>query len=156
MSKLTKGTPVTAKTNAQEAPVSDIAGIDFEDQLALDPKVIADIKAQKMAYRWINAAKFKANFGYDSRRWQPYKKSGAIENNSFGYADPEGYIRRGDLILAVRPLSVQNAYKQRNANRIANLAGNAKKAAVEGIKQSFKDAGIERDSKVIEGYEENE
>ena len=154
----TKGTPIEAKIQAQEAPLSDVAGVDFDDQLALDPRLKSEIIKKGLVFRWINGVKYKAAFGYDARQWQPYKRSETsvqLENNSFGYADSEGFIRRGDMILAVRSKALNDAEKQRNQNKINNLESNFKKKAVDGLKQSFKEAGLSESSSIIEGYDEN-
>lgn len=136
------------------------SNFDFNDQLALDPRIKKEIAAEGLAYRWINASKFKAAYGYDSRQWQPYKrddsKKGALENNSFGYRDADGHIRRGDLILAVRSLQVHNMAKARNRSKIDGLAGAHRKKSVEQIKQSFQEAGLKDITQVHDGYDENE
>ncbi len=139
--------------------MEDTVSMDFDNQLAVDPAVLREAAAEGVAIRWINASKLKANYGYDSRQWQPYKrkqKSGAVENNSFGFTDPEGFIRRGDLVLASRPMAVHEASKARIANKNKNLTTSQRKTAAESLKQTFKDAGLSKDSKVIEGYEDNE
>lgn len=154
MNKLQKGTPVSAKTEAQE---SSISLTDFDNQLAVDPKLVAEMEAKGLAHRWINGIKYKNNYGYDARQWQPYKaeKKVGLENNFYGFTDSEGFIRRGDMVLAVRPKAVHEMAKQRNANKINNLKGNPSKKAAEDLKKTMKDAGVDG-AKIYEGYDEND
>jgi hypothetical protein len=154
LNKVQKGTPVSVKTQAQESSIS-LASMD--DQLAVSPKLIAEIEAKGLVHRWINAVKYKSNYGYDSRQWQPYqvKKNEGVENNFYGFTDSEGYIRRGDLILAVRKKEVNDLVKARNANKIKNLAGTQRKQAKEQIKQSLKSADSDS-AKIYDDYDENE
>ena len=151
--KVTKGTPVSAKTEAQEAPIS-LA--DLDNQLAVDPKLIAEFEAAGLAHRWINAIKYKNNYGYDARMWQPYvvKKTG-LENNYYGFTDDSGYIRRGDLILAVRKKELHEAVRERNANKIRNLAGAQRKNAKAEMEKTMREAGVDG-AKIFEGYDEND
>jgi hypothetical protein len=152
-----KGTSIKAKAQAQTASIEETQ-IDFNDQLTIDPELIKEMEAQKLAYRWINGSKFKENYGFDKRRWQPYKrpKSEGLENKSFGYADSEGFIRRGDLILAVRPIAIHEQYKRNLAERNQRLAGNQQKRVTEELKQVLRDGGMAGKSEVYDGYEEND
>ena len=154
MNKVTKGTPVSAKTEAQEASVN-IA--DMDNQLAVDPRLLAEIEAKGLAHRWINAIKYKNNYGYDARMWQPYKaeKKPGVENNFYGFTDSEGFIRRGDLILATRSKGISEQVRERNANKIRGLAGAQRKNAKEELKKTMKEAGADG-AKIYEGYDEND
>jgi hypothetical protein len=154
-----KGTSLKTKTAAQESSIEDTINLDFDNQLAVDPSLLKEVAEKGFACRWINASKLKANYGFDSRQWSPYKriqKPGALENNSFGFTDPEGFVRRGDLVLAVRPMAVHNASKARIANKNRTLASNQRKTAVDSIKQVFSEGGLAKDAKVHDGYDENE
>jgi hypothetical protein len=126
--------------------------VDETDHLAIDPVVLEDIKSKNLAYRWINAVKFKDMHGFDSRRWMPYKAEiGSNKNNAYGYADSEGYIRRGDMLLAVQPMHINEARKTKIANRNKTLSSMQSKQAAQELRNALGSSG-----KVIEGYDENE
>jgi hypothetical protein len=152
-----KGTPLKAKQVATESSMVSQALLDMEDQLAIDPSLTAELKAKGLAHRWINGVKHKSNFGYDSRSWTPYKreKTNGLETiSAYGYADSEGFIRRGDLVLAVRPQAIQDAVKTKNINKNNALAGDHKKMSVEQMKQTFRDGGISKSSKILDDYDD--
>jgi hypothetical protein len=154
-----KGTSIKSKQVAQEESMEGL-DFDFNDQLAIDPALKKEIETKGLVCRWINGIKYKANFGYDARRWQPYKrelsgKTGAAENN-FGYADPEGFVRRGDMILAVRPAAIHNAYKERIASKNKVLSASQQKEAADQLRQHARDHGMGGALKVHEGYDEND
>lgn len=155
--KVTKGTKVASKVAKQETSLTDGGGaFDFDDQLAIEPSLKKEILAKGLVFRWINGAKHKANYGYDSRRWTPYKreKTEGLENNSYGFTDSEGFIRRGDLILAVRKKEIHDLSRERIRSKTRNLAGEAKKAVVEQIKAGRKEVGMDDDFTIHEGYED--
>ena len=128
------------------------ANFDFTDQLAVPPAILQEIKDKNLAHRWVNAAKLAANYGFDSRQWTPYKPE-KTPGGMFSGVDSEGYIRRGDLILAVQS-------QQLNAKRRAIIdAKNARnkghnKQAAEMLKEAFKKSGVK--AKISEGFDENE
>ena len=155
-----KGTPLATKTTQQETPMAAMdLDMDLNNKLKLDPKLVKEIADKQLVHRWINASKYKQNWGYDARHWTPYKRAqntGAVENNSYGFTDSEGHIRRGDLILAVRPKALHDKARDiiRNKNKI--LQGSHTKQSADQLRQTFKEAQMTDKAKVFEGYEEND
>lgn len=130
---------------------NEIRLIDETDHLAIDPAVLADINSKNLAYRWINAVKFKNMHGFDARRWTPYRNTELSGSNSaFGYADAEGYIRRGDMLLAVQPMEINNARKAKIQSRNSSMTSMQQKAAAAELRQT-----LGSNIKVHEGYDEN-
>lgn len=140
----------------EAATASNIAqmGMDFNDFFAIDPELKKEIEGKGMVYRWVNALKLKANYGYDKRQWQAYKRDSQPAGIT-SFSDPEGYTRRGDLILAVQTKAVAGARKaQLDArNRSQNQQKHAKQQADE-LRREMRSAGIDAD--ISEGYEDNE
>jgi hypothetical protein len=139
---------LTGKTMAQQEMQT------FDDHLYINPAIIAEIKAKGLVHRWINAHKLQQMHGFDSRAWTPYKLENPNNNNNIFGKDAEGYLRRGDLILAVQ---TQQIFDQRKARvdmrrQALNNAVHNKEAAQQ-LKKSMRDAGIK--SKVYEGFDEN-
>jgi hypothetical protein len=68
-------------------------------------------------------------------------------------SDAAGLIRRGDLILAVRPIEHNKAHNDAIRAKNKRLAGHNKAKAQE-LRDFAREAGV--NSKVLEGYEDNE
>ncbi len=146
-------TPLKTKQTIEKQSVA-FSEFDLEDSLAVEPQLLAEIKAKGQVHRWINGAKFKSNFGFDARRWVPYKRE-SKGTDAFGFTDSEGYTRRGDLILATRSVEVNSAHRAKLDRKNKNLSAAQNKQAADELRQSMKDAGI-KGAKIIEGYEEND
>lgn len=125
---------------------------DFTDQLAVPPAILQEIEAKNLAHRWVNAPKLAANYGFDSRMWTPYKVEKAPQG-MFSGVDSEGYVRRGDLILAVQPKQIAAKRKALIDAKNARNKGHNKQAA-DMLKEAFGKSGIK--AKVTEGFEDNE
>lgn len=152
---MSKNGKLTLQDKAEQSAASIGSSIE-QDYFYIPPQLLKEIESKNMVCRWINAKKLQENYGFDRRQWTPYKKEGAeLTKNAFGGTDSEGYIRRGDLILAVRSKAVhernssQIASKNKNLNKITN------KKAAEELRQSFREAGVSG-VKVTEGYDDNE
>jgi len=144
---------LSTKQNKEKLSTEELTQFDLEDQLAIDPDILAEIKGKNLAFRWINGVKFRENYGFDARRWIPYKSETAA-NSAFGFKDSEGYIRRGDLILATRPMSVNNAHKAKIQRKNETLAASQNNQAAEELRERMRDAGVK--AKIYQGFEEND
>lgn len=152
---MSKNKPSLKEKEAITSTSMTASGADsFDDQFFLSPAIKQEIESQGMVYRWINAKIFQDNHGFDRRQWQPFKSKLASSSGSLGNSDSEGYIRRGDLILAVQ--SLETATRRRaildRRKQALNSAVQNKEAARE-LKRTLSDAGIK--AKVLEGYDEN-
>lgn len=99
----------------------------FDSTFKVPEQVAAEIKEAGLVSRWINATEFKKAFGFHKNRWQPFqsKYMKSLANGIFG-GDPEGYVRRGDLILAVKSKELQDKHRAFVKDRTEALAGKAK------------------------------
>lgn len=137
----------------QDAMEAGITQFDDSDMLALDPSLLKELKDQNLSHRWINAKKWKDNYGFDPRMWAPYKRKSTMAPGyeAFGVVDSEGYTRRGDLILATQKQEVAEKRKAKIASKNKALMGDQSKLAADSLRQDLKGKG-----RVIEGYDENE
>jgi hypothetical protein len=132
----------------------------FGNTLGVDPEIKKALDAKGFAIRWINAADLQAKAGYHPRGWRPVKlkECGTIPSNpqDFMYgSDPEGYIRRGELILGVRSKELNDKHKAYLEQAAAARAVTASsKAAAAELRKYASEAGV--DMKIQEGFEENE
>lgn len=104
--------PLSAKKQIRPARISltDI----FSDKLGLDPEIVSEIKAKGLAYRFIAVPHLQKNGGTHEYGWRPYKREcGTLDNVQAATlgSDPDGYIRRGDLVLAVRPQELHEKHR---------------------------------------------
>lgn len=143
------------KPSISEASVSsDMAGFSENASiLDIDPQIKEELAEKGLSYRWINANKFIAQHGFHRTGWKPYQtekreRKGALD---FGMGvDPEGYIRRGDLVLAVKPEEMQARHRQRLKLKNDLYRGFNKQAA-DQLRELTRGIG-----QVYEGYEAND
>lgn len=154
---MSKSITKDAKQSALNSSVAETA-FDDSDNLAIDPALKREIDGKGLVHRWINSNTLKSNYGFDPRRWSPYKREGKASSGSesFGYTDTEGFIRRGDLILAVQSKEIATVRKNKVENRTKQLqtAVNGQAASAE-LRRTFREAGVQG-AKVFDGYDENE
>lgn len=125
----------------------------FNNRLSLNEEQKAYLKGQGVDWRFINAANFSANGNVHRSHWKPLTLTGEAAIK-FG-ANAGGQVQRGDLILAVRPKEVSAKHREFLDRRNAIQKGSIKQAAKQ-LKQSARDYGVGDQTKVYEGYEENE
>jgi hypothetical protein len=126
------------------------------NMLALDPALKRELAEKGYAYRFISAPEYQKNYGFHRTGWKPYKREETTEKKGtldFGFGvDPEGYIRRGELVLAVKPLAEHAKHKAKLAAK-TKLYNNHVKQTADLIRQGAREAGV--NMKVEEGFEES-
>ena len=138
--------PVSQKRVVKEEPIniSDV----FQNDLDLDPSLVQELKEKNLAYRFINAAQY-GKTGSHRARWIPYKRE-TKSVTLFG-SDPDGFVRRGDLILAVKPIEAAQKHRQLLDQRAKAQAGINSQHA-EQMRQFAKESGVK--THISEGYGE--
>jgi hypothetical protein len=138
---------VKEKHVVKEAPIN-MADV-FMNELELDPILLKELKEKGLAYRFINGTHYRKN-GSHRARWIPYKRE--TKSELFG-ADPDGFVRRGDLILAVKPEQAAQMHKQLLKQR-AQAQSNAviNKTHAEQFREMAKESGVK--TQVSEGFGE--
>lgn len=128
----------------------------MQNRLQVDEKLMKYFKDKGLAWRWINMSKFRAE-RFHRTGWVPFKKQ---QDTPISAADqllgesPDGFILRGDNVLAVKKASEAQAYKNFLRNRTAKITDAQQKEAAQAIKTAFKAAG--QDVKVDEGFDESD
>lgn len=125
----------------------------FDSAFAVPPQVMKEIKEKGYACRWINGTTLQKGFGFNKNRWVPFKSEFVKSSigSLFG-GDPEGYVRRGDLVLAVKPKELQDKHKAFNAQKIALSKGDAVKKRKEEMRAIAEEHNVK--SKIESEYEE--
>lgn len=152
MSKLKNGKmPLSQKTQVS----SDMSEDDF-NLLALDQELKDELAAKGFAYRFINAKQYVEKQGFHRSGWKVYKRD--ISNRSKGAfdfdlgTDPEGYVRRGDLILAVKPTEMQARHREKLAAKTARYSPERyNKEAAQQLRDRARESSVQM--KVSDTYE---
>jgi len=119
------------------------------DMLSIPAALKKEIEDQGLAYKFINYKIYKES-GMHKRGWKPYPIQSAPSGvqKLFG-SSPEGYLVRGDCILAVIPTTWKNKIKEQIAQKNKTYANFNKQKADEFRKS------LGGDSTVYEGYDNN-
>lgn len=145
--------PLSSKPRTQSpASLEDI----FGNTLSVDPAIAEAIGKKGMEYRWISMKKYGDMGNSHERAWRPVKRSecGTIDPTSLtNGSDPDGYIRRGDLVLAVRNKDLgdkHRAFLKVQADRQKNV----QRDHANELKEFVKKSGI--NATISEGYGEED
>lgn len=97
--------------------------------------------------RWVSAKTLKENFGEHQRGWAAYKfKSrpacGTMkpEDFAFGHDAEKGVVRRGDMVLAIRPIEMGDQHREMLAER-RNRYKSYRKAKIDELKAIAQESG---------------
>lgn len=91
--------------------ISEIGEL-YNNRLDLPKNLRNEIMKKGYNYKWINFTKFQKDAVHRSQ-WVPYRPEiSTVADMVFGKT-PEGYVTRGDCVLAVRPLAIDAAHKAR-------------------------------------------
>lgn len=143
------------KVPQSEKPKEKLGLVTYDDiytnPLQVPNELKEELEEAGLSYKFINGKELVENHGFHHAGWKPYKpKCQAVTAATFG-ADPEGYFRRGDLILAVLPKEVvarQKAFIKQKAQNMID-PNNAKRE----LKALAQRSGV--DARVT-GWEEDE
>lgn len=87
------------------------------DLTSIPSSVKTQLRDEGYACRLINSKKYQEDRGFHKSGWRVYKFERGQEigqgSLDFGFGvDAEGYLRRGDLVLAVMPLEMHESHRQ--------------------------------------------
>lgn len=134
--------PVKAKFDDMDSPAN------HPSLLTLDDSIKKILDTAGLGYKFISDVNYRRNYGFNKENWKPHQ----FDKNVKG-TDHEGFLRRGDLILASQPASDVAAKKAR-LRRKTDAYKHYNKEKANELRQLARDSGL--DMKVHEGYEENE
>ena len=119
----------------------------------IPPAIKKELDEKGLEGRWINSIRYQRDYGYHKSGWRAYKSDRKLNPGSFDFGegvDSEGFIRRGDLILAVKNKEAQAKHRAKIESKTKRLNQFTKQAATE-LREKTKGLG-----QVFEGYEEND
>jgi len=140
-------------------PTSTLVNHDeiFGNPLTISPELQKELDSQGLVPRFIDYKQIKDMDGYHTKGWKVYrkKKSDIIDSQEFKLGSaPDGIIRRGSLVLAVKTKEEASKHRRYLDERASLQRSSFQKDAANKFKQDLKNARL--DSQVIEGYEDNE
>jgi len=145
--------PLSSKPRQQSpASLEDI----FGNTLGIEASISDALMKKGLEYRWISMKKYGDMGNSHERAWRPVKRSecGIIDPTAItNGSDPDGYIRRGDLVLAVRSKDLgdkHRAFLKSQADRQRNV----QREHANELKEFVKKSGI--NATISEGYGEEE
>lgn len=101
-----------------------------------------ELREQGLVWRWVNAPNLIRDQGFNKNHWKPYK----IDYDKLGLSEffrrSDGFLTRGDTILAVRPVGMNEAHKEQLAQMANSLKGTVSNRGQDEINQMMKAAGI--------------
>ena len=106
-------------------------------------------------FRFLNAAEFRSSGNHHRGGWQPFlAKVEDVKNSLYGVT-PEGNIRRGDLILGIRPKQM-SAEQRKMIDQKRAIYSNFSKTQAKQLRAQIKDNGLGDVVAVDEGYDEDD
>lgn len=113
------------------------------DPMSLDAELAKEIESKGFVGRFISVKQLERNGGRHNKGWRPYKRDKiSTELSGIFGRDPDNYVRRGDLILAVKTQEEVNshkAYLRQEAD--ASSVNNSIKRQKEQLKQAIRSNG---------------
>lgn len=128
--------------------------VDFGNKLRLDPALVAELRKQGLAYRLCNAKQLESFGNMDKNGWRPYRResSGNMDPGTFkSGVSPDGLVRLGTLVLAVRSAEVDRAHK-RLIKQKAEMYSNVQRISATQMREAAKEHGLSPDV-IDEGYD---
>lgn len=126
----------------------------YQNSLSL-PQAFKDrLKAEGLDFRFLNRNEYNKNGNTHRAHWRAYKLVGNPEDVGLLGVTAEGHIQRGDLILGVRDKQMSAGHKKFLQARAKQYQGHNKAKAQE-IRQLAKEHGVDENTEVFEGYDEN-
>jgi hypothetical protein len=129
----------------------------FGNAFHLSDEIKKELKDQGLEARFVNAKTIYENQGYHNKGWKVYKrkKDATLTSDFRDGKDPEGIIRRGDCILAVKEIAQANAHRALLKQRAERYKSFKKEQAAK-LRQAAKESGLDTRIDENDGYEDEE
>jgi len=122
--------------------------------LSIPPRVKQWLEEKGWEARFVNALEMQKAGGYHKNGWRVAKLPADVYTPDFSMGgDADGYLRRGDAVLAVLPKEHANKRRTQLADKSKRQQGIQSQAAEE-LRGMMKGNNIK--GKIHEGYEDNE
>lgn len=155
MSKTLNGRkPFSSK--GKPAPMNVLTDDIFGNTLSIPPEIQKELKDKGLVGRFVRAGLLYANQGYHPKGWRAYKRDAGAKVEGVEFktgSDPEGLVRRGDCILAVKTVEEHEKHVNWLEAKADRYKGYSKRKQKE-LQDYAQDAGVK--TLVDEGYDGDE
>jgi len=114
----------------------------FTNKLAIPEAIKKDLAEKGLEAHWVDSKKLYENGGYHDRDWVPYVNK-EIKSNPVGFKfgnDPDGVLRRGSLILAVKTKDQADVHRAHLSAKAERYAAVTNRRNRDEIKQLAKES----------------
>ena len=125
MTKQAKGLSPTKTTTHSKRPafVAKTGNIFGNNRLDVPQCYIDEAAKKNLEIRWLSSKDLRENHGAHKNHYAAYKfesnpSDGIMSDERFAYGnDPEGIVRRGDLVLGARPIEIGDQHRAHLAEK---------------------------------------
>jgi len=122
----------------------------FGNELSVPEDIQKELDKLGLVARWINSGVLYEMNGYHAKGWVPFKWTSADGGSGFKFGnDPDGIVRRGDCILAVKTEDKVQQHRQYLAAR-SDISNVRKQTSAEFKREAGKNV------RVLDGYDDKE
>jgi hypothetical protein len=137
---------IDGKKHISEKPKGQSTQSAFTPMNTLDipPEAKREIEEAGMEARWVDSKQFADHGNVHKNHWQLYKKASATVSqgvNPLTGLPPDGTIRRGTLVLAVRSKEISDGHRAELKRKAARMSGSVKNQGEE-LRQIARKGGI--------------
>jgi len=142
---------MSKNTKNPSKPISsDFVGEIHDSQLSVPQNLKEEMRSKGLEWRWISLKDLQRNGGFHRANWKPYKSDSIKSVSSdFGGTGPEGYLVRGEMVLAAKSKEAVEQQRALIRRKTEAQAGYGKQAA-----QQLRST-LGNKAKVVEGYEDD-
>lgn len=140
-------------TSSVDASLEETGVPEFlQNRFHVERELVKFFESKGLKHRWINMTKFRSD-RFHRTGYVPYKRDAdtpvSIADQLLG-SSPDGFIIRGDMVLAVKKAEHANQYRKWLKDKSDKLKTGAKKQAADELRQKLR--GLKAEIK--EGYDE--
>lgn len=126
--------------------------------LTISGELKRELDAAGLEARWVSAKLLATDPNSHPRGWRPYfrKKTETTDKPGFHFGnDPDGLVRRGTMVLAVKPKETAENHRAVLKHRAERMSGQAyEKQRAQELRQMAREHNAR--AKIYEGYDEND
>lgn len=125
----------------------------FRNRLAISDDLLAELNKKNLDYRFIDYKKYVSDGNTHNRGWTVYRREQNKDTQAFLMGtNPDGIIRVGSTVLAVRPKEHSQRHKSYLAEKANLYNRNHKSSKADALRQ----LGAPADSVVDDVYDGND
>jgi hypothetical protein len=141
-----------------EKSAAGFGDLDFGNNMRLSPEILNEIKEQHLAHRFVDARQLEKYGNTHKNGWVPYKVKAREATNDIQAmqlgVSPDGFVRRGTLVLAVRSEQIDAQHRAMIVKRNA-VQQEVQAQQAGALREMARAAGLKKDI-VSEGYDEED